>query len=426
MEVYINPSKDLWPQILARPEIDYTGLRGSVMELIDRVKKDGDRSLIELTEKFDGVKIRDLKVPVEEIARSQDMIRPDLKKAIDTARRNIEKFHAAHVIEDSLLVTSPGVKCWTRTIPVDRVGLYIPGGTAALFSTVLMLGIPALLAGCNEIILCTPPGPDGKVHPAILYCAKILGITKIFRVGGTQAIAAMAYGTESIPKVHKIFGPGNPYVTVAKQLVSLDNVAIDMPAGPSEVAVIADDTADPEFIAADLISQAEHGPDSQVLLVCREEGLIEAVQKELEKQLADLPRKEQARQSLDRSRIVVLENNEDMLEMVNEYAPEHLIIMCRDYGEFGIRIRNAGSVFMGPWSPESAGDYASGTNHTLPTGGHAKAYSGLGISDFQKRISFQEISEEGLRNLGPAIVTMAREEELEGHCRAVEKRLGKT
>jgi histidinol dehydrogenase len=311
-------------------------------------------------------------------------------------------------------------------VPIEKVGLYIPGGTAPLLSTVLMLGIPAMLAGCSEILLCTPPDGKGEVHPAILYCADLIGAGSVFRVGGAQAVAAMAYGTESIPAVDKIFGPGNPWVTLAKQLVSLDGPAIDMPAGPSELAIIADDTADPAIIAADLLSQAEHGPDSQVLLVTSSAAAIKAVQQELEQQVSDLPRRDLALESLGNSRLVVLEKRQDILDMINEYAPEHLIIMCRDYGEAGIQIRNAGSVFMGSFTPESAGDYASGTNHTLPTGGYARAYSGLGLADFQKKISFQELSEQGLQDLAPAIIRMAEEEELQGHARAVEKRLSKT
>ncbi len=425
MEVFINPSRNRWPDILARPAYDISAIRSQVMEILGQVKAGGDRSIIDLTRKFDGVELGELRVSKDEISKAAGMVSDELKAAIALARSNLEKFHASQKINDSLLVTTPGVRCWTRTIPIGRVGLYVPGGSAPLFSTVLMLGIPARLAGCSEIILCTPPGPQGKIHPSILYCAGILGIENIFRVGGAQAIAAMAYGTESIPAVDKIFGPGNRYVTLAKQLVSLENLAIDLPAGPSELAVIADETADPAFVAADLLSQAEHGPDSQVLLVCSDAGLIEPVQQELTRQLADLPRREIAERSLEKSRIVVLEDREDVLELINTYAPEHLIIMCRDYGEVGIRIRNAGSVFVGPCTPESAGDYASGTNHTLPTGGYARACSGLSVNDFQKRISFQEISEEGLQNLGPSIVCMAREEELTGHGRAVEIRLSK-
>lgn len=395
------------------------------MSVLEKVRTGGDRALLDFTLEFDRVSIPDLQISKEEIAGAGKTISEELKDAIALARSNIEVFHKAQNTDDRITITSPGVKCWTRTVPVEKVGLYIPGGTAPLLSTVLMLGIPACLAGCSEIILCSPPGRDGKIPPSILYCAGILGIEKIYRLGGAQAIAAMAYGTETIPRVDKIFGPGNRYVTVAKQLVSLENVAIDLPAGPSELAVIADETADPVFVAADLISQAEHGSDSQVLLLSTDTELIERVQKELAKQLADLPRRNIAEEALKNSRIILLDSREDILELVNAYAPEHLIIMCRDYGEAGIRIKHAGSVFMGEFSPESAGDYASGTNHTLPTGGYSRAYSGLGLMDFQKRISFQEISEKGLQNLGPSIMCMAREEELTGHSRAVELRLMK-
>ncbi len=425
MKTYINPPREKWEGILARPQTEDSDARARVLDLIAQVRNGGDEALFRLTRELDGIEIRELQVSQGEIKAAARAVPRELKNAVATARANLEKFHSAHKTEDCLLVTTPGVRCWTRTIPIGRVGLYIPGGSAPLFSSVLMLGVPARLAGCDEILLCTPPGPDGSIHPSILYCADLLGIDRIFRVGGAQAVAAMAYGTGSMPRVDKIFGPGNRYVTMAKQVVSLDRVAIDLPAGPSELAVIADGTADPVFIAADLISQAEHGPDSQVLLVCPDEGLIEPVQQELARQLADLPRKETAEQSLENSRIVVLKKQGDILDFINAYAPEHLVIMCRDYGEVGIRIRNAGSVFMGSLSPESAGDYASGTNHTLPTGGHARAYSGLGVSDFVKRISFQEISAEGLRNLGPSVMCMASEEKLEGHRRAVEVRLSK-
>ncbi|MFC2115705.1 histidinol dehydrogenase [Bacteroidota bacterium] len=423
MEVYINPSKDQWPEIISRPEKDLSGIRTAVMSILEKVKSEGDRALLDLTLEFDGVSVTDLKLSEEEIAGAVKLVPEDLKEAIGLARHNIEQFHDAQKNDDRIVVTSPGVKCWTRTLPVEKVGLYIPGGTAPLLSTVLMLGIPARLAGCNEIVLCTPPAPDGGIHPSVLYCADILGIEKIYRVGGAQAIAAMAYGTETIPKVDKIFGPGNQYVTLAKQLVSLEDVAIDLPAGPSELAVIADETSDPAFVASDLISQAEHGGDSQVLLLSSDMEFIDKVQNEIEKQVADLPRKELAEEALKNSRIILLKSREDILELVNAYAPEHLIIACRDYGELGIRIKHAGSVFMGAFTPESAGDYASGTNHTLPTGGYARAYGGLRLSNYQKRISFQEISEEGIQNLGPAIMRMAEEEQLLGHSRAVQQRL---
>jgi histidinol dehydrogenase len=425
MDIYINPSKDQWPSILARPEADFSALRENVNTILETVRKEGDRALKDYTLAFDKAELQEFQVPVDEIRDSGQQISESLKEGIAIAKSNIERFHQSQKPEDLVISTMPGVECRLKHKPIEKVGLYIPGGTAPLLSTVLMLGIPARIAGCPEIILCTPPNAEGRVHPAILYCAGILGIEKIFRVGGAQAIAAMAFGTDSIPKMDKIFGPGNQYVTVAKQLVSLENVAIDMPAGPSEVAVIADNSADPAFIAADLLSQAEHGTDSQVILVATREKIISKVRAELDRQLATLPRKEIAEAALGNSRFIVMEDKESILDMINSYAPEHLIIQCRDYEEMGNRIRNAGSVFLGPYTPESAGDYASGTNHTLPTGGYARAYSGIGLESFMKRISYQEISEDGLTNLGPAIQVMAEEEGLMAHSIAVEIRLKK-
>lgn len=425
MDIYINPPKDQWSSILARPETDFSTLREDVISILDTVREGRDRALKDYTLAFDKVEILDLQITEDEINVSRQYISDSLKEATAIAKSNIERFHKSQKPEDLVVNTMPGVECRMKYLPIEKVGLYIPGGTAPLLSTVLMLGIPAKIAGCPEIILCTPPNVDGKVHPAILYCASILGIEKIYRVGGAQAIAAMAYGTESIPKVDKIFGPGNQYVTVAKQLVSLENVAIDMPAGPSEVAVIADNSADPSFIASDLLSQAEHGRDSQVILVATREKIISKVRAELDRQLATLPRKDIAEAALKNSRLIVMEDKENILDMINSYAPEHLIIQCRDYEEVGNRILNAGSVFLGPYTPESAGDYASGTNHTLPTGGYARAYSGIGLESFMKRISYQEISEDGLTNLGPAIKAMAEEEELMAHSIAVEIRLRK-
>jgi histidinol dehydrogenase len=425
MKIYINPSKDEWPSILARPETNYSGLRGNVLRILERVRKEGDKALKDYTLAFDKAEVKEFQLSAQDIRNSGKELSESLKEAIAVARSNIERFHASQKPEDLIINTMPGVKCWLKHEPIEKVGLYIPGGTAPLLSTVLMLGIPARIAGCREIILCTPPNSDGRVHPAILYCAGMLGIEKLYRVGGAQAIAAMAYGTESIPKMDKIFGPGNQFVTLAKQLVSFEDVAIDMPAGPSELAVMADDSADPSFIAADLLSQAEHGTDSQVILVATREKIITKVKAELDKQLAKLPRKEMAMGALRNSRMIVLEDMEDILDMINTYAPEHLIIQCQDYEELGNRIRNAGSVFLGPYSPESAGDYASGTNHTLPTGGYARAYSGIGLESFIKRISFQEINEDGIINLGPAIKTMAEEEELMAHSISVDIRLRK-
>jgi len=425
MDIYLNPSKDQWPSILARPEADFSALRDNVLKILERVRKEGDRALKDFTLAFDKANLREFQVSANEIRGSGQQISESLMEAISVAKSNIERFHQSQKPEDLVINTMPGVECRLKHMPIEKVGLYIPGGTAPLLSTVLMLGIPARIAGCPEIILCTPPNADGWIHPAILYCAGILGIEKIFRVGGAQAIAAMAFGTESIPKVDKIFGPGNQYVTVAKQLVSLENVAIDMPAGPSEVAVIADSSADPAFIAADLLSQAEHGTDSQVILVATREKIISKVRAELESQLATLPRKEIAKAALKNSRLIVMEDMENILDMINSYAPEHLIIQCRNYEEVSNRILNAGSVFLGAYTPESAGDYASGTNHTLPTGGYAKAYSGIGLESFMKRISYQKISEDGLTNLGPTIQVMAEEEELMAHSIAVQIRLRK-
>ena len=425
MEIYVNPSKDRWPSILARPKTDLSGIRDDVLTILETVRMEGDRAVKDYTLAFDKVKLQEFQLSIDEIRNSGQVLSENLKEAIAVAQSNIERFHASQKPEALVINTMPGVKCWLKYEPIEKVGLYIPGGTAPLLSTVLMLGIPARIAGCREIILCSPPNAVGRIHPAILYCASILGIEKIYRVGGVQAIAAMAYGTESIPKVDKIFGPGNKYVTVAKQIVSLGDVAIDMPAGPSEVAVIADNSADPSFIAADLLSQAEHGTDSQVILVATREKVITRVRVELDKQLAKLPRKEIAEGALRNSRLIVMEDRENILDMINSYAPEHLIIQCRDYEQLGNRIRNAGSVFLGPNTPESAGDYASGTNHTLPTGGYARAYSGIGLESFMKRISYQEISEDGLTNLGPAIKAMAEAEELMAHSIAVDIRLGK-
>jgi len=423
MDIYLNPPKDQWPSILARPEADFSALRDNVLKILEKVRHEGDRALKDFTLAFDKADLQEFQVSVDEIRGSGQQISESLKEAISVAKSNIERFHQNQKPEDLVINTMPGVECRLKHKPIEKVGLYIPGGTAPLLSTVLMLGIPARIAGCPEIILCTPPSAEGRIHPAILYAAGILGIEKIFRIGGAQAIAAMAFGTASIPKVDKIFGPGNQYVTIAKQIVSLENVAIDMPAGPSELAVIADSSADPAFIAADLLSQAEHGTDSQVILVATREKILSKVRAELESQLATLPRKEIAKAALKNSRLIVMEDKESILDMINSYAPEHLIIQCRDYEEVSNRIYNAGSVFLGPYTPESAGDYASGTNHTLPTGGYARAYSGIGLESFMKRISYQEISEDGLTNLGPTIQVMAEEEELMAHSIAVQIRL---
>ncbi|EJW93505.1 histidinol dehydrogenase [gut metagenome] len=373
--------------------------------------------------KFDKVNLNSLSVSAEEWQEAEMLISEELKEAIFLAKENIATFHARQRFVGQKIETSPGVFCWQKAIGIEKVGLYIPGGTAPLFSTVLMLAVPAKIAGCREIVLCTPPAHDGKVHPAVLYAAKVAGVSRIFKVGGIQAIAAMAYGTESIPKVYKIFGPGNQYVTAAKQLVSLRDVAIDMPAGPSEVEVLADEFADPTFVAADLLSQAEHGVDSQTVLITTSLELLQAVKSEVERQLAELPRKEIAEKSLANSKFIVVRTMEEALDMTNAYAPEHLIIQTKDYGLLAEKVINAGSVFLGPLSPESAGDYASGTNHTLPTNGYAKAYSGVSLDSFIRKITFQEILPDGLRQIGPAIEVMATNEHLDAHKNAVSVRL---
>ena len=423
MNIIKNPGKELWSSLLKRPAIDFGSLMSSVSEILEDVKKRGDEAVKDYTLKYDKVRLEEIAVSEDELTSARHEIDDELKKAISMAKDNIGQFHAAQKLSTVNVETTPGVKCWQKTLPIEKVGLYIPGGTAPLLSTVLMLGIPAKMAGCSEIVLCTPPDRNGKIHPSILYVAGLLGIKKIFRIGGAQAIAAMAYGTESVPKVYKIFGPGNQYVQAAKMKVSLENTAIDMPAGPSEVAVIADETSDAAFVASDLLSQAEHGTDSQVILVTSSSALIEKVQVEINKQLEDLPRKEIARKSLDNSKIILMDREDDMVDLINEYAPEHLIIVTKNYTELSKKILNAGSVFLGSFSPESAGDYASGTNHTLPTNGNAKAYSGVNLDSFTKKMTFQELTQYGLFNIGPSVEKMAEAEQLEAHKNAVRIRV---
>jgi histidinol dehydrogenase len=425
MNIIKNPKRELWNSLLARPTIDFESLMNSVGDILKNVKEKGDVAVKEYSLKFDKVKLDDLAVSDVEIACAKFEVDEDLKKAIDVARKNIEQFHAAQMHGIISCETTPGVKCWQKAVAIERVGLYIPGGTAPLLSTVLMLGIPATLAGCREIVLCTPPDKNGKIHSTILYAAKLLGIKKIFKIGGAQAIAAMAYGTESVPKVYKIFGPGNQYVQAAKMKVSLENVAIDMPAGPSELAVIADDSSIPAFVASDLLSQAEHGIDSQVLLVTKSISLIEKVKAEIEVQLKALPRKDIARKALDNSKIILMENDDEIVDLINSYAPEHLIVVTENYMVIAERIFNVGSVFLGNFTPESAGDYASGTNHTLPTNGTAKAYSGVNLNSFMKKITYQEISKYGLFNIGPSVEKLAVAEELEAHQNSVRIRITK-
>ena len=419
-----NPDKSQWQEILKRPVMNTENLFDTVRSVIDRVKEEGNRAVLDYEEKFDKVVLASLAVSEEEQQEAENLVSEDLKAAIRLAKQNIETFHAAQRFEGKKVQTQPGVTCWQKAVAIEKVGLYIPGGTAPLFSTVLMLAVPARIAGCKEIVLCTPPGRDGKVHPAVLFAAKVAGVNRIFKAGGIQAIAAMAYGTESVPKVYKIFGPGNQYVTAAKQLVSLRDVAIDMPAGPSEVEVLADETANPIFVAADLLSQAEHGVDSQAILITTSVELQQAVKVEVERQLALLPRKEIAEESLANSKLIVVDSMTEAIELTNAYAPEHLIIETEDYLSVAERIVNAGSVFLGSLTPESAGDYASGTNHTLPTNGYAKAYSGVSLDSFIRKITFQEIKPEGLNIIGPAIELMAANEQLDAHKNAVSVRLG--
>ena len=419
-----NPDKSQWQEILKRPVMNTENLFDTVRSVIDRVKEEGDPAVLDYEEKFDKVVLASLAVSEEEQQEAENLVSEDLKAAIRLAKQNIETFHAAQRFEGKKVQTQPGMTCWQKAVAIEKVGLYIPGGTAPLFSTVLMLAVPARIAGCKEIVLCTPPGRDGKVHPAVLFAAKVAGVNRIFKAGGIQAIAAMAYGTESVPKVYKIFGPGNQYVTAAKQLVSLRDVAIDMPAGPSEVEVLADETANPIFVAADLLSQAEHGVDSQAILITTSVELQQAVKVEVERQLALLPRKEIAEESLANSKLIVVDSMTEAIELTNAYAPEHLIIETEDYLSVAERIVNAGSVFLGSLTPESAGDYASGTNHTLPTNGYAKAYSGVSLDSFIRKITFQEIKPEGLNIIGPAIELMAANEQLDAHKNAVSVRLG--
>lgn len=425
MNVIEYPDRSSWKDLAKRPVIDSSSLEGKVKEVLEAVKTRGDAALKDFTQRFDGVALDVLRVSEEEIREAKATIAPDLKKAIKAAAKNIELFHRSQIEKVKTVNTSPGVKCWRKPVAISKVGLYIPGGTAPLFSTILMLGIPASIAGCKEIVLCTPPGKSGKIHPAILFAADLLKITQIFKAGGAQAIAAMAYGTETIPQVYKIFGPGNQYVTAAKQLVSREGVAIDMPAGPSEVAVIADKSCEPSFVAADLLSQAEHGKDSQVMLLCTDRKTLDKILQEVDRQLELLTRKEFASASLGNSKAILLKNVDEAMDFSNEYAPEHLILQVKNLTKAAARVINAGSVFLGNYTPEAAGDYASGTNHTLPTNGYARAYSGVSLDSFVKKITFQEITKAGLKKLGPVIETMAGAEELSAHKNAVTLRIQK-
>ena len=423
MQVIEYPKREEWQQLIQRPVLEQLSLEKKVRKLLSKVKEGGDKAVKKYTREFDGIKIKNLLVTEKEIKEAAGEVAEELKEAIKTAKNNITSFHSQQLQQEQPVETMRGVRCWRKSVGIEKVGLYIPGGTAPLFSTVLMLGIPAKLAGCKEIILCTPPQKDGTINPVILFTAQLAGITKVFKAGGAQAIAAMAYGTASIPKVYKIFGPGNQYVTCAKQWIQSDGVAIDMPAGPSEVCVLADDSADPSFVAADLLSQAEHGADSQVLLVTTSKELALKVQVEIDKQVDQLPRKKLALQALENSKVIVIGSMDDAVELVNEYAAEHLIISCVDDEAITGKIINAGSVFLGNYSPESVGDYASGTNHVLPTNGFARAYSGVSVDSFVKKISYQKLTKEGLRNIGRTVMAMAEAEGLEAHSKAVSLRL---
>ena len=423
IQVFKEPKLKDWPNLLARPEYDASPLQAKVREILLAVKQRGDAAVTEYTLAFDKIAISNFKLSAAAFDAAEKALTPSLKTAIQLAKVNIEVFHQAQIQKEERIETMPGVWCWRKAVGIEKVGIYIPGGSAPLFSTVLMLGIPAKLAGCKEIILCTPPNEKGAIDPAIMYAASLVGVTAVYTMGGVQAIAALAYGTKSVPKVHKIFGPGNQYVTAAKQMIQQEGVAIDMPAGPSEVCVYADETSIASFVAADLLSQAEHGADSQVLFIASTIELVEEVQKEIEMQLTLLPRKDLAKKALENSKAVVLSTIEDAIAMINEYAPEHLILSINNAAQVAEKIINAGSIFIGNFSPESVGDYASGTNHTLPTNGFAKAFSGVSMDSFVKKITFQQLTERGLENIAPTVIEMATAEGLQAHSKAVELRM---
>ncbi|APG59475.1 histidinol dehydrogenase [Christiangramia salexigens] len=418
-----NPNRSEWAEILKRPTQTVADIEQTVMQIFDEIKLKGNSAVSKYTELFDGIKLDSLIASEDEISYAKDQISEELKEAINTAKSNIEQFHRAQRTEKINVETTKGVNCWQEKKPIQKVGLYIPGGTAPLFSSILMLAIPASIAGCKEIVLCTPPDKQGKINPAILYTAELCGVTKIFKIGGIQAIGAMTFGTEDVPQVYKIFGPGNQFVTVAKQLATKFQIAIDMPAGPSELLIYADDSAKASYVASDLLSQAEHGKDSQVILVSTSEKLLDDVSKEVENQIAELPRQEIAEKAIENSRLILVETEKEALNLINEYGPEHFIICSKDEEFFANGILNAGSVFIGNYSPESAGDYASGTNHTLPTNGYSKQYSGVNLDSFLKSITFQKISEEGIKKIGPSIELMAEAEGLQAHKNAVSLRL---
>jgi histidinol dehydrogenase len=423
MKIVQYPKRSDWSKWLQRPAIDNSSLQEKVKAVMKEVKLNGDAAIQQFTQQFDGVALESFVVAEKEISEAASLLSPALQQAIQQAAANIRLFHTKQTAAVEVIETMPGVQCWRKSIGIEKVGLYIPGGTAPLFSTILMLAIPAKIAGCKEVVLCSPPGKDGKLHPAILYAASITGITSVYKIGGVQAIAAMAYGTATVPQVYKIFGPGNQYVTCAKQLVQQEGIAIDMPAGPSEVCVLADETANAAFVAADLLSQAEHGADSQVLLVTTSAALVDQVQNELSNQLAQLSRKELAAKALNNSMAIVLQDMTEAIALVNEYAAEHLIISCKEADQLADQIVNAGSVFLGNYSPESVGDYASGTNHTLPTNGFAKAYSGVSVDSFVKKVTYQRLSQLGLQAIADTVVLMAEAEGLDAHANAVRVRL---
>lgn len=423
MKLYRYPVKAMWPELIRRPEADTAAIEKSVKKILDKVKQKGDKAIRKLTKEFDGITLKQFYVPESEINDAAGLLSPALKEAIQAAKKNIEFFHGAQQEEIKKMEPMPGITCWRQSVGIEKVGLYIPGGSAPLFSTVLMLGIPAQLAGCRSVVLCTPPSRDGKINPAILYAAQLCGIRQILKIGGAQAIAAMAFGTESIPKVNKIFGPGNRYVTVAKQLVQQQGIAIDMPAGPSEVLVLADNTPIPEYVAADLLSQAEHGADSQVVLVTTEESIAEKVLSAIKEQIKELPRNEIAEKALQNSKLIITQSLDEAIDLSNAYAPEHLIIACAEAASVAAAITAAGSVFLGNYSPESVGDYASGTNHTLPTNGYAAVYSGVSMDSFVKKITYQQLTKEGLKNISNTVMTMAEAEGLAAHKNAVAIRL---
>ena len=423
MKIIRYPERGDWAKIVERPHLDVSQLNAIVKSVLDDIRANGDKAVMAYEEKFDHVKLSSLAVSEAEIDEAMTLVSEDLLSSLRAAHHNIKAFHEAQRYEGIRVETAPGVTCWQKSVPIDKVGLYIPGGTAPLFSTVLMLATPAKIAGCKEIVLCTPPNREGKVNPAILAAARIAGVNKIFKAGGVQAIGAMAYGTESVPKVYKIFGPGNQYVMAAKQQVSLHDVAIDMPAGPSEVCVVADETSRPDFVAADLLSQAEHGIDSQVFLISTSEKMIEEVRKEIDIQLEQLPRKELASKTLENSTFVLVHDGQEAMDLSNAYAPEHLIITTANYQELAEKVVNAGSVFLGLYACESAGDYASGTNHTLPTHGYATAYSGVNLDSYNRKVTFQHLTEEGIRSIGHAVEVMAENEELMAHKNAMTLRV---